>query len=341
MPAFEGGILGELKKRKENREGETIRDSILASAQKNKMEEQKAAGVEPTGLSEDTISVFSKIKGSPREMISVAKDFGFIKPEETKPTAQRIQEVAKQNPGADVSGELAGGVKMSKKTPNVEDIQTEQRAIAEVGLETKAQEAFLDIKKEILKQGTNLDATEKQKLVFAEQGAKNVKIAQGLLSDDNFIQAVFQSAGGKIGKLSTAGNTQLRNYNTAVGSAIFSYVFANSGAQVSDKERKAFEEIYGLQIGDTLENGKFKNQLVAEFFETAKDIIDPNRVAGLSVSELSGKLNEIRSQLDQLGKGGTKEAQTIIEAMQKRALGEQPGDGSSGKKIGRFTVEVS
>jgi|GEM_PF-7086599 len=193
----------------------------------------------------------------------------------------------------------------------------------------KAEEQFLDIQKQILQKGVDLDATEKQRLVFAEQGAKNVQIAQGLLNDKNFTQAVFQSSGGTIGKLSTAGNTQLRNYNTAIESAFVSYVFANTGATASDKERANFRSIYGAQIGDTLENVRFKNQLISDFFTTAKDILDPNKVAGLSVAELKGKMNEIKQQMDALGKGDSQEAKTLIKLLQEKAIGIGGDDQSS------------
>jgi hypothetical protein len=116
----------------------------------------------------------------------------------------------------------------------------------------------------------------------------------------------------------------LRNYNTAIGASIFSFVFANSGAQVSDKERKAFENIYGLQIGDTLGNGRYKAELLGDFFQTARDIIDPNKVAGLSAVELKGKLNEVRQGINALGLGNSEDAKTVMESLTQRALGNVP-----------------
>lgn len=211
----------------------------------------------------------------------------------------------------------------AKLSPEITELSLQKRAQEkQQDLGFKAEEQFLDIQKQILQKGVDLDASEKQRLVFAMQGSKSVEIAKTMLNDQNFIGAVFQSGGGPIGKLSTAGNTQLRNYNTAIESGIVSYLFANSGAQASDKERGAFRAIYGAQIGDTLDNVRFKNNLLSDFFVTARDITDPNRVGGLSVTELKGKMNEIQEQMNKLGKGDSKEAKIIIQSLQERSLNQ-------------------
>ena len=309
-------ILDEIIKRKSQRETETVRDFFVTK-------------LSQLGAKDETLELISNIKAdSPQALTSAIKDIQDIV---SKSPFGQEEEMAKK---VKESFLTATASEQAKLLPEITQAKLDFRAKEkEQDLGFRAQEAFIDIQKQVLQKGVDLDASEKQKLVFAEQGAKTAKIASELLNNQNFIGAVFQQAGGTIGKLSTAGQTQLRNYNTAVESSIVSYLFANSGAQASDKEREAFRSIYGLQIGDTLENGQFKNKLLTEFFQTAKDIIDPNKVAGLSVTELNGKLNEIQQHLNKLGKGGTEEAKTIIKYFKDNALRNDFGQNDILKRL--------
>lgn len=311
-------IVEALAKRQEKRNTETVRDSIVAK--------MAQAGAKP-----ETLEIIGKLSSdSPTKLVNAISDIQNILKNTPVGQEEELQKKIKESYATTIASEQAKldpGLVSGKL--NVRGQEKEQ------DLQFKAQEQFLDVQKQILQKGVDLDATEKQKLVFAQQGAKTVEQAQNLLNDQNFIGAVFQQAGGSIGKLSTAGNTQLRNYNTAIGSSIFSFVFANSGAQVSDKERKAFENIYGLQVGDTLENGKYKAALLADFFKTAKDVIDPNKVAGLSVAELKGRMNEIQQQIKALGKGNSEDAKIIMKTLQEKALGV----GDSNETLSRLGID--
>jgi hypothetical protein len=299
--------LEQLQKNKIKRETETVRDSFVEKLAKS-------------GANEDTLDIVSKIKAeSPEKLTAAIENIQTIMSKTPTGIAENIKNEADKAAATTLATEKA------KLDPSITLGKLEVGAREkDQALQYKREEAFLDIEKQLTQKGIDLDAGEKQKLVFAEQGLKTVKESQRLLNDNNFVGAVFQSAGGSIGKLSTAGNEVLRNYNTAIGASIFSFVFANSGAQVSDKERKAFENIYGLQIGDTLGNGRYKADLLGDFFQTARDIIDPNRVAGLSAVELKGKLNEIRQGINALGVGDSEDAKTVMESLTQRALGNVP-----------------
>lgn len=307
-----------LLKRKSQRDMETVRDSIVAK-------------MAQAGAKDDTLELIGKIKAeSPDKLVTAIKDIQDIMSRTPSGKDEQMAQKVKETIGTTLASEQA------KLSPEITEGKLAVRQKEkEQDVTFKAQENFLDTQKKILEKGVDLDSSERQKLVFAEQGAKTVKQAQDLLNDQNFLNLVFQSAGGAVGKLSTAGNTQLRNYNTAIGSSIFSFVFANSGAQVSDKERKAFEDIYGLQIGDTLENGKFKASLLADFFQTAKNLIDPNKVAGLTVGELNVKLNELKKQMGTVS--NNKEAiDTALNGIKSKALSgsSNSGDDDTLTKLG-------
>lgn len=131
-------VMVDLSERRQKRQGEAVRDSIIALANKRKMDEQRSAGQEPTGISEETLGVLEKIKGSPKEILSAAKDLGLDFSQEVKPTAERIREVAESVPGTKVSGEIAGGLKVSAEVPDFEQLKTQKQVELDLELEKQA-----------------------------------------------------------------------------------------------------------------------------------------------------------------------------------------------------------
>jgi len=181
-----------------------------------------------------------------------------------------------------------------------------------------------------MKKGMELSGEEKMKLISAKQGLESVQIAKDMLDNVDFQRAVFQSAGGSIGRLATWGNTALRKYNTAITESITNLVFAKSGASSSDNEKKAFNVIYGLQAGDTLDVGKFKNVRLNRFFEMSNDILDPNKIAGLTVQQMNEKMQGIQAELAATGGKNDKAVTTIMNGIKSRIVGIQdPSRGGS------------
>ena len=218
---------------------------------------------------------------------------------------------------------------MAKLDPQIVAGQMDvKRQEKQQDFEFNRKEAFSKIQEDLIKKGTELTTDEKTRLVSAKQGQESIVIANDLLQSEDFNRLVIQQ-GIKGGKLTTFGETNLRKYNTAIGDAIFNYVFAKSGAQVSDKERGAFEELYGIKLGDTKESAEFKLERLNRFFVLADEIFDPNKIAGLTVAEMRGRLNEIDSQLNELGGGDSKQAKEIMKGIKDRALGGGSNESSN------------
>lgn len=218
---------------------------------------------------------------------------------------------------------------LAKYSPEITEKKMDlKRQEEKLEYEYNRKEAFAKIQEDLIKKGTDLTVDEKSRLVSAQTGQRSINMAYDLLESEDFNRLVIQQ-GLSGGKLSTYGQTNLRKYNTAVGSAIFDYVFAKSGAQVSDKERKAFADIFDIKLGDTKEVAEFKLDRLNDFFVTAEDIFDPNGIAGLTVSELNQKYIEIRKQFADIKGGDSLAAEYIIDSLKERASGKTAsGEGS-------------
>lgn len=217
------------------------------------------------------------------------------------------------------AGQVPAGSKVFKKALTADEVGARTEASEDVKYDYKRKDAFAKIQEQVISKGMDMTAEEKAKLVSAKQGQKSLGEARELLDSEDFIALVFQADGGAIGKLSTAGQTNLRKYNTAITDTVFNYVFAKSGAQVSDKERRAFEEIYGAKIGDTKDVVKYKANKLEDFFNITEQVMDPNQVAGLTVAETTQRLKEIKSQLDELG-ASPESSKLIIDSIKNKAF---------------------
>jgi hypothetical protein len=303
MAIFEGGIAGELRRRKAQRDTETFKDSFVAK-------------MAQAGANEDALELIGKIKSdSPEKLMSAFDSIQKAIQNTDKGIEKNILDKSREAEATTLASESA------KLDPAIIEGKLAVRAKEKKqDFDFGRDEAFAKIQEDILKKGVDLTVDEKSRLVSAKTGQNSIRIAEELLESEDFNRLVIQQ-GIKGGKLTSLGDTNLRKYNTAVGSAIFDYVFAKSGAQVSDKERQAFQNIFDLRLGDSKEVAKFKLNRLNSFFVSADEVFDPNKVAGLSVSELSGRLNEIKSQLKELGQGNSKDAEAIIKMMQNKALG--------------------
>ena len=319
----------ELKTKNQKRETEALKDSIIAAA---------AGKLKDDPESESKLAAFnnviSKIPNSvsTSELTTVAK---MIAPD-LFAEMQPIQLVSNSGEVKTV-GTAAKGSKVFKAALTPEEMEARTEKTEAVKYDFKRKDAFAKIGEELLAKGLDLTVDEKNRLVSAKQGQMSIQEANDLLESEDFTQIVFQAAGGTIGKLSTAGQTNLRKYNTAITDAIFNYVFAKSGAQVSDKERKAFEDIYGAKIGDNKEVVKYKASKLNNLFTLAEDILDPNKVAGLSVAEVTGRLNEVKAQLNELSGGDSKSAKIISDSFNEKIF--NPGGNSAGVDLSQMSDE--
>jgi len=217
------------------------------------------------------------------------------------------------------AGQVPAGSKVFKKALTADEVGARTEASEGVKYDFKRKDAFAKIQEQVISKGIDMTAEEKAKLVSAKQGQKSLVEARAMLESENFVRLIIQADTGAIGKLSTAGETNLRKYNTAITDTIFNYVFAKSGAQVSDKERRAFEEIYGAKIGDTIDVVKYKAGKLQDFFDITEQVMDPNQVAGLTVAQTTQRLKDIKSQLDELG-ASPENSELIIDSIKNKAF---------------------
>lgn len=107
MPLFEGGILGELKRRKKQREVDTVRDSFVA-----KMAQM--------GAKEETLDLISKIKAeSPEKLTSAIKDIQDIVSKSPLGQEEEMARKVKES-GQDVTARKTAERNMSRLELNKE-----------------------------------------------------------------------------------------------------------------------------------------------------------------------------------------------------------------------------
>jgi len=206
----------------------------------------------------------------------------------------------------------------AKKQRVLNAVDLEKKSAMDVmELEQLEQKGIVDARGQVLKDRMTLSATEQAGVIAANQGQNWIKESEGLLTDENFVTAVLGNTG-KVGQLATWGNTEVRNYNNSVTGMVTNIIKAQSGTAASDPERESYGRIFGIQAGDTMENITFKRKMANSFFQTAKDVFDPEQVSEKSTLEINGRINELEDQFKQLGKGDSKVAKKLIDALKEK-----------------------